>query len=124
MPQSAHPARLGLRGAALLVLVTACASTPAPHARMAAVHSALRAAEEVGAARVPSAALHLQLAREQLGEAQRLLDKGQNDRADYLSKRAEADADLSLALAHEAPLRIEAQNALDRLNSAQDPQAP
>ena len=111
-------------GIVISLLGASCASVPAPHARVASAQSALRAAEEVGAARVPSAALHLQLAREEIVEAQKFMDKGLNARAEMVLKRAEADADLSLALAHEAPMRIEAQDAIDRLNRLQDPQLP
>ena len=38
-------------------------------------------------------------------------------RASYVLQRAAADADLALALAREAPLRAEAQKAVDDLQS-------
>ena len=86
-----------------------------PQARLTASQAALRAAETVGADKVPPAALHLQLAREQIEKAEALVKVGDNCGADRLLQRAEADAELAVALAQEAPLRDQAQQALDKL---------
>lgn len=98
-------------------LLGACASTGAPQERMAASQAAIRAAEEVGADKVPAAALHLQLAREQIEQAKKLMADGNNMRADSLLQRAEADAELALSLGKEAPLRTDAQEAIDKLQA-------
>jgi hypothetical protein len=96
-------------------LASACASIPAPQERLVASQAAIRAAEEVGANQVPAASLHLQLAREQTEHAKKLMDQGDNRRAEYSLLRAESDAELALQLAKEAPARAEAQAALDRV---------
>lgn len=63
------------------------AGSPVPHETMAASEGSIRAAEEVGASDVPTAALHLQYAREQTETAQRLMKKGDNERAKYVRDR-------------------------------------
>ncbi|XXF78489.1 DUF4398 domain-containing protein [Myxococcaceae bacterium GXIMD 01537] len=71
--------------------------------------ASLRAAEEVGADRIPESARYLGYARQQLDEADRLLAANEYDAADLVLRQAAADADLALALAREVPLRTEAQ---------------
>ena len=107
----------GLQGLAVAGLLSACATTAVPQERMVASQGSIRAAEEVGADKVPAAALHLQLAREETEQAKKAIQQGANVRADYLLQRAEADAELSMALAREAPLRAQAQEAIDKLQS-------
>jgi hypothetical protein len=65
--------------------------------------------------RVPPAALHLQLAKEQEEQAKKLLSKGDKKRAEVMLIRSQADAEVALAMAREAPARAEAQRALDRV---------
>jgi len=55
--------------AIVLALIAGCASTPVPAEKMASSQAAIRASEEAGAKQVPSAALHMQLAREQMEQA-------------------------------------------------------
>ena len=55
-------ARIGIGVAAAAL---GCASGPGPGERVASTQAAIRAAQEVGAQRVPAATLHLQLAKEQ-----------------------------------------------------------
>lgn len=98
-----------------IVLVSACASSPTPTARVASAEAAIRAADESGAKNTPNAALHLHYAEQQRVEAQRLMRKGDNEQAAMQFRRAEADANLALALAHEAEARHAAQNATDAL---------
>jgi len=69
----------------------------------------------MGAEKVPPASLHLQLAKEQEEQAKKLLNQGDKKRADVLLIRSQADAELALALAREAPASAEAQRALDRV---------
>lgn len=86
------------RSVAALALLGSCATAePAPLERLARSQAAVRAAEEGGAAQEPRAAYHLKLAREQLADARRLLNAGQNAAAVALLRRAAADADLALA---------------------------
>src|SRR4051794_20980413 len=103
--------------ASTLVLFAACAAA-APNERMASSNATIRAAQEVGASHVPQAALHLQLAREQAERAKGLTEKGGSDelaQADGLLMRAQADADLALALAREEVDRAQAQKTVDSL---------
>ena len=58
-----------LRGLAALVLATGCASASVPQERLIASQGSIRAAQEVGAEKIPAAALHLQLAQEQTEQA-------------------------------------------------------
>lgn len=82
--------------------------------------TSIRAAQEVGAADAPRAALHVQLAREQAERARLLVEKGGNDEhgeADFLLMRARADANLALALARGDAERTEAEQAIANIRS-------
>jgi hypothetical protein len=96
-----------------------CASAPVPAEHMAASESSLRAAEENGAQDVPTAAFYLQLAREQMDTAQKLLNDGHNQRAKWVLMRAESDAELSVALAKENNTKLAAQQAVDQVHKLQ-----
>lgn len=107
---------------ALAALVVSCASVPVPTEQMQASAATIRAAEEVGAENVPTAALHLELAKEQLNQAEKLIETGEDEprmQAKFLLARAKSDADLALALAREHKDRRETQDVLDRLHSVQ-----
>jgi hypothetical protein len=101
-------------GAASVVL-GACASSPVPADRLARSQAAVRSAHEVGAENVPPAALHLKIANEELGMAKKLIEDGDNQRAEYILLRAEADANAALALAREAQARDDAQRTIDQV---------
>jgi hypothetical protein len=111
-----------MRLAAMLSLVmfcgfgaVACGGAAVPHAQMTSSEAALRAAEVGGAPSVPKAELHLKHARDQIDEAKRLIEDGENERALYVLKRAEADAELALALSEEQQSRRDAEGALKRI---------
>jgi hypothetical protein len=95
----------------------ACASAPPPHEREASSEAAIRAAKEVGATQVPQASLHLKLAQEQLDKGKAQMKNGDNDEAAYTLLRAQADAELSLALARESKTRIDAQQVMDKVRA-------
>jgi Domain of unknown function (DUF4398) len=78
---------------------------------------AIRAAEEVGAAHSPEAALHLELAKEQFENARKLTKPDDRPASTRLLLRARADADLSLALTRENSSKLEAQAALERVKT-------
>ena len=62
--------------------------------------------------------MHLKLAKEQLGKAEKLIADGDNEEASREIDRAQADADLAFSLAKEATAKKEAsdtQEQLDRL---------
>ncbi len=99
-----------------LLLLAGCATTgKAPEAQLGAVRASADAAEKVGARNDALAAQHLQLARAGITRANDLISRGDNIRASYVLERAQADAELSLSLAEEAPLRTEARKILGDL---------
>lgn len=89
-------------------LAVGCASLPAPTERMASSEAAVRGAREVGAEKVPPASLELRLAEEGIAQAKQLMAQGDNERAERLLQRAQADAELALSLAREDHARNEA----------------
>ncbi|MGB8297815.1 MAG: DUF4398 domain-containing protein [Polyangia bacterium] len=107
---------------AITVFVMAVASTAiavgcasSPPLRTEASTSGIRAAEEVGANKIPQASLHLQLAKEELENAKALAAKDEKERAVSMLSRAEADAELAVALSREDAERADAQAAMDRV---------
>ena len=98
--------------AATAAIAVGCASSPP--LRTEASSSGIRAAEEVGAAKVPQASLHLQLAKEELENAKRLAANDEKERAVSMLSRAEVDAELAVALSREDAEKAEAQAAVDR----------
>lgn len=94
--------------ALLFASAAGCASLPAPTGRVASSEAAARSAREVGAERVPQAALELRLAEEQIAKAKELMANGDNERADLMLQRAQADAELALSLAREDQARNDA----------------
>jgi hypothetical protein len=95
------------------VIGLGCASSPP--LRTEASSSGIRAAEEVGADKVPQASLYLQLAKEELQNAKALAANNEKERAVSMLSRAEADAELAVALSREDAERAEAQGAMDRV---------
>lgn len=93
----------------------ACGGAAVPHAQMTTAEAAVRAAEVGGAPSVPKADLHLKHARDQIEAAKRLIEDGENDRALFVLRRAEADAELALALSEEQESRRDAEGALKRI---------
>lgn len=90
------------RGISALLVATAmyaCGGGQLNQARVTEVQGAMRAAEEVGANDQPKASLHLQLARDEMNEANRLAKDGDEENASLLLTRAQADAELALQLA-------------------------
>jgi hypothetical protein len=104
---------------AAFCVVARCASAPVNSERLGATEAPIRAAEEMGAAKVPQAALELKLAHEQTERAKQFMKDGEKDRADMLLLRAQADAELALALAKEAPLVAEAKSASEEVKALQ-----
>jgi hypothetical protein len=114
--------RKAIVGAGLLLGLAGCAAGPqvvVPPEQLVKSEVTIRQAEEAGAKQVPSAAQHLQWAHEQTTEARRLLEKNQRDQAALYLQRAEADAQLALALAREAPARAEADRVLQQVQQLQ-----
>lgn len=94
-------------------IIAGCASAPLRTTEGAT--SGIRAAEEAGAAKVPQASLHLQLAREELELARELAAKGEKEKAASMLLRAEADAELAVALSRGDAEKAEALAAIERV---------
>jgi hypothetical protein len=88
----------GLASAAL-GLASACAHAPVPSDQLAAAQANVARAEQMGADSNPDASYHLRLARQQLDEGKKLMDKKDNLEASYVLKRAAADGELAVAVA-------------------------
>lgn len=106
-------------GSALLaVAVAGCGS--APIVDKEASTSAIRAAEESGASKVPSASLYLQLAKEELENAKGLAAKGDKEEAESMLTRAQADGELAVALSRGDADKTEATQAIDRVRQLRE----
>jgi maltose-binding protein MalE len=118
--------KLILSGAALLAFpLIACASYPAPTEHLANSYANIRAAQEVGALSSPQAALHLKLAQEEQAKAKALVDDGKNEPADFMTMRANSDAELAIALTRETSAQGKAGQAVaDVTAAAQNSQPP
>lgn len=101
---------------AFAVAAVACGGAPLPVSEMADSESAVAAAREAGATRVPDAAAHLKLANTQIDAAKRMIDDGDNAEAKYTLDRAAEDARLALFLAREDSARQEAKKAQERID--------
>jgi hypothetical protein len=100
------------------VLLGACGGAAVPTEALSAAKATVSGAEVAGAANEPKAALHLKLAKEQIGKAEALIADGDNEEAAAVVDRAQADADLSMSLAKESKAKQEAsltKEQLDRL---------
>lgn len=119
-----HINKAMLAGSVLFAVVIAgCASSPAVNRE--ASTSAIRAAEEAGASTVPSASLYLQLAKEELENARGLAAKGDKEQAESMLLRAQADAELAVALSRGDADKTEATQAIERVRQLrQDNQLP
>jgi hypothetical protein len=84
-----------------LLMVVGCASFPPPTERLNTTEGAIRGATEVGAEQIPRAALHLKLAQEQTDKARQLMEDDDNEPADQSLRRAQADAELAIAISRE-----------------------
>lgn len=96
------------------VVIAGCGSGPVVVNKEAST-SAIRAAEEVGASNVSSASLYLQLAKEELENAKVLEAKGDKEQSESMLSRAQADAELAVALSHGDADKTEATQSLERV---------
>lgn len=105
------------RAGSLLILTAAvaCGSQSAQAPSPTDAHSAISAAEAVGASREPQAALHLKLARDQTAQAESKIRSGDNHEARLLLDQAKVDAELALVLTREAAARAQAETELSKV---------
>jgi len=106
---------IGVIGALGLMGALAGCAAEVPAERLQTSSAAIRGAEEVGAPRVPQAALHLQLAKEQAEKAQKMIAAGDREQAAMVLLRAEADANLAIALARVTNEQHEAEVAAQKV---------
>jgi hypothetical protein len=116
--------RLFIAPALVAFALAGCATTHALPTD--ATSAAIRSAEEIGAERVPEAALHLQLAKEEVAAAEELNAAGNADEANSWLLRAEADAELAVALSRADADKAEALAAIERVRKlrAENPYSP
>lgn len=100
-----------------------CATVQVEPERFERAEASIQGAEEVGAAEVPAARLHLQLAKDQKDKAKSLATAG-DDRAVLVLARADADAELALALARESAMATDAAKATADLKALKTRGAP
>ena len=102
---------------ALVAFGWACAGAPPlPADRLAQAEAEVRAAQEIGADRVPPARVHLQSARDTIASA-RETNKDDPEAAARKLDIARAQAELANALAREQMARSEAEQAHARLDA-------
>ena len=103
----------------MVIFIAGCATAGPSSESMEATAASIRAAEELGAPKVPQAALHLQLAKEQSQHAKQLVASGDGEVGGLLLLRADADAELAVALARSSVENGKAQRAIERLRTMQ-----
>lgn len=94
------PFTLALWAAGLTAALTVgCASLPPPTAKVASSAAAIRAAEELRVTDdAPAAQLRFQYAKDEYDSGQKAMAAGDQDKAERLFSRAEADAELAVAI--------------------------
>jgi hypothetical protein len=104
---------------ALALGCLACGGGSPPSERLSTAEAAIRGGIELNAnVSPPRAALHLQLAQEQVDKAKRYIADGMNQRADLALRQAQADAELAIALARSEEMKQKSEAArakIDRL---------
>jgi len=106
--------------ALLTTLLAGCGGSSLPPAKVADTQSSISAATAVGADQNPQAALHLKMARDQLKQAQGLLDDGKDDQAKLVLERADADAEVALMITREAQAGDTARKARAEVDNLQN----
>ncbi|MCK6591765.1 MAG: DUF4398 domain-containing protein [Polyangiaceae bacterium] len=98
--------------ALLAIAAIGCGGAAIPHEQLASSQASIRAAEEIGANSYPTAELHLRFAKDQVEKARALIADDENEEAKLVLQRAQADADLAIAITKESSVRTEAERAL------------
>jgi hypothetical protein len=107
--------------ATLLALLGAgCGGAAPPIQAKTDTVAAIRSAREVGAEQQPRAAYHLELAQEQLSRADALIERGRMPDAERMLRRAQADADLAIALTREAAVHAQAEDVRQRIREMRE----
>jgi hypothetical protein len=96
-------------------LLMACGGAAVPQEALSAAQASVKGAEVGGANEDPKAQLHLKLANEQIEKAKKLIADDDNEEAARVIDRAQADADLALALAQQGEALRKAKEADEQL---------
>jgi hypothetical protein len=112
-----HKSKVPLTLAISWLAIGCAASFPPPTQDLAQAQAAERGAVELGAAKLPRAQLHLELAREQMTQATAAMKQGNNADADALLLRATSDAELAIALTRDQTAKTGAQTAVEQINA-------
>jgi hypothetical protein len=107
--------------ALLTTLLIGCGGSSLPPAKVADAQSSISAAEAIGAEQNPQAALHLKMARDQLKQAQALLDDGKDEDARLVLERASADAEVATMITREAQASENVKKAQNDIAALQAP---
>jgi len=107
--------KLAIVAGSVLFAAFAAGCTSSPAVNKEGSTSAIRAAEESGASSVPGASLYLQLAKEELENAKGLAAKGENEEAESMLLRSQADGELAVALSRGDADKKEAIQAVERV---------
>ncbi len=102
------------------LLLVACGGSALPPAKVADTQSSISAAAAVGADQNPQAALHLKMARDQLKQAQGLIDDGKDEEASLVLRRADADAEVALMITREAQASANVKKARAEVDALQN----
>jgi hypothetical protein len=114
---------LSLTTAALGLSLASCATVSIQPTQLESNEASIQSAVELGALNVPAARLHVELAKDETQNAKQLSLAG-DARAPIMLARAQADAELALALARAATVHTEALRAADDLKAVQSRGAP
>ena len=109
-------------GIPALLALAACGGAELNQTRATNVQASLIAAEKVGANDQPKAALHLQLAKEQIESAKRLAADGDQVNSDLMLERAKADAELAMQLARTEQEEQSARQAWEKIRELKQDQ--
>lgn len=101
----------------LAVITSGCSNQEPPHSALTEAQSAVSAAEARGAQQVPQASLYLKMAKDEITEAEKLMEEKEYEAASVALERAEMDAKLAESLATEEEAKSKAQEQLERVNS-------
>lgn len=94
----------------LFLLGVGCGASAPPTMQQSKTQSAIRGAEVAGAEDTPKAKLHLKMAKDHLANAEQLIADEEYEDATLVLRRAEADAELAIALSKESDARGRAED--------------
>lgn len=110
---------IGTPSLALAALMVGCGASAPSTEQISAPQAAMEAARALGAEEIPSARLHLKMAQDQYQAAKQMLDDDDNERATWMLRRAEADADLAREIARMESTRKAAEVAKQQIDELQ-----